>query len=121
MNNKGQFLLYDALLALILVTILFSTIILITGYTPEYVDYTSTSQALNTLSDTNYSQENILKSWSNGNNETITTINQVLQDEYQLKDLTNNKTLTKKKSNKNKTITSQKIIEGHKYELTYYY
>ena len=121
MNNKGQFLLYDALLALIIVTMLMTTIILITGYTPEYTDYKSTTQALNTLSATNYSQENILKSWSNGNNETINTINQVLQDEYQLKDLSNNKTLTKKKSNKNNSITSQKIIEGHKYELTYYY
>ena len=121
MNNQGQFLLYDALLALILVTIIASTIVLITGYTPEYTDYTSTSQALNTLSDINYSQQNILQAWTNGNNETITTINQVLRDEYQLKDLTNNKTLKKKTTNKNKTITSQKIIEEHKYELTYYY
>lgn len=122
MENKGQFLLYDALMATILILILVSCVLYMTQLAPEYTDYNSVTQTLETLSDTNYSNTNVLTAWSNNNNESISIIDSLMRmDNYRLKDLTTNKTLTRKKDDKNNSISSQKIINEHVYELTYYY
>lgn len=134
MNEKGYFLVYDALIGIIILTTLIGL-----GYyifDNEHVvyevedKYIKPSDILVELKNTNYEDENILSilSYKTDNNinttDTISKINNTINtyaEYYTFTDTTGNKTLLDypKKRYKN-TYASHIIVDKHIYELKIY-
>lgn len=136
MNEKGQFLLYDMILALIIIfIILVSCAYIMEGQYSVFEtedNYKNPNEMLNILDSTLCGDKSILYALS----EAEDTDNQVLKNkslsmaleilssgdgyEYTLKDVTTQTILLGDASDKKRVYTSRKIVNNHIYELSYY-
>lgn len=136
MNEKGQFLLYDMILALIIIfIILVSCTYIIEGQNSVFEsedNYKNPNEMLNILDSTLYEDKSILYSIS----EATDTNNSILKNnslivaskiissnggyEYTLKDVTTQTTLLGNSTDKKIIYSSRKIVNNHIYELSYY-
>ncbi len=133
MNEKGQLLSYDAILAVI---ILFSVIIMTSYVLEEKVDVSydyNYEKPLNTLEILEEIDENLLltltysleKNDTEKINKTLEKIKPILETEnleYKFKENNQNLTLIKSDNidNTKQIYSSRKIVNGHTFELEYY-
>jgi hypothetical protein len=121
MNNNGQFLLYDAFLAFILILLVLIAMLYVFNQEEDnFPNYTKASDTLDFLSSITVNDMNLLVALSNNNLEAKRIVEDTLNGEnYLLKDLTENKTLSGNRSQSD-AICSRKIVDGHEYELLLY-
>ncbi len=135
MNEKGNFLIYDAIFAIIIVSIVISFgVIILEDSTNKYNsnNYKKPEDMLNLLEDTHYNNDYILNSLSYELDDNITSSNTLnMIDEiirsydnlnYTFCDITNKTIiLIDKHDLKYKEIFSaRKIVNNHVFELKYY-
>lgn len=123
MNSKGQFLLYDILLAVFLLFIVMTCVSYVLGQEDDYgSDYSKPYDALNLLSSMSVHDENLLVALSEGDEMAVITASEVLDDTpHTLRDLSMNRTLsTLRASSYRDVLSARRIVEGHEYELTFY-
>ncbi len=120
MNNKGQFLLYDALLAFLIVFVVLTTVILVLNQ-QEDTAYESNiaSDKLSLLSSIRIHDTNLLIASTNNDSTARDIVCNILSDEsFVLSDLTSDKVLINKKIGNYKNVVSyKKIVGGHEFEL----
>ena len=119
MNTKGQILLYDVLLAIILVLTVMIAITYIlednTQTTISIEKYENPQKMLNLVENRHYLTE------ITQNQSQLEKIDQILGENYTLTDTTTNDVLIDKKPLKYKNIYSgHKLVNGHDFELKYY-
>jgi hypothetical protein len=86
----------------------------------NFPNYTKASDTLDFLSSITVNDMNLLVALSNNNLEAKRIVEDTLNGEnYLLKDLTENKTLSGNRSQSD-AICSRKIVDGHEYELLLY-
>ena len=137
MNNKGQFLLYDAIFALILVLLVTTTVMYVLensdGKMEASLDYNRASDMLNTLEYNNLKEDALLSSLSYNLdindtyniNKSLKSIEYILDgsaENYTFSDVTHNKSILidKKAHLYSQAYSSKKRVGNHEYELTYY-
>ena len=122
MNSKGQFLLYDILLAVFILFIVLIAVYSVLGQEEDYgIDYSEPGDTLNLLASMKVHDEVLLLALSEGDVDAATIVSGVIDGGYTLKDLTLNKTLsTRRVSSYHDVITARRVIDGHEYELSVY-
>lgn len=136
MNEKGQFLLYDMILALIIIfIILVSCTYIIEGQNSVFEsenNYKNPNEMLNILDSTLYEDKSILYSLSEATdtnnsilkNKSLSVASKIISSngeyEYTLKDVTTQTTLLGNSTDKKIIYSSRKIVNNHIYELSYY-
>jgi len=119
MNTKGQILLYDVLLAIILVVMVMLTITYVlednTQTTISIEKYEKPQQMLNLLENRHYLTE------ITQNQSQLDKIDQILGENYTLTDTTTDDVLIDEKPLKYRNIYGgHKIVNGHDFELRYF-
>lgn len=123
MNSYGQFLLYDALLAfLILLVVLVGMAFVLSTEDDALPDSNVALDRLILLSSIDVHDTNLLLSLSANDSSARSVVCDVLaEDSFVIRDLTLNKTLINKKSGDYVDVFSaRKVIGGHEYELMIY-
>lgn len=123
MNENGQFLLYDALLSLILIFMVIIAMHYILNQEDEFIpDSNEALDRLNLLSSYSYNDENILLKLEENDSSSYEIVKEVLSDkDYILYDNTINKTVLSKYSNDYKnSVSAKKVIGEHEFILTFY-
>lgn len=123
MNEKGQLLLVDAILSIILLFIVIAAILYVVGDEEDtFNDYSIAQENINLLARMNVHGENLLLALSDGDSTANATAGQVLSPySYTLKDLTLNKTVSQVYAEKYRDVfRARKVLENHEYELAIY-
>lgn len=122
MNNHGQFLIYDALLALLILLIFCIGVVYVVNQDLVVGDVSSSDNLLDLLSGTDVYGKSLLLSLSDGDEGSVGLANDILMGyDFSLRDLTLNRTLLENVSGNYRTcISSKKVVNGHFYELRVY-
>lgn len=123
MNSNGQFLLYDALLAfLILFIVLVGVAFVLNQEDDTSLDSNVALDRLSLLSSISLHDMNLLLALSENDLAAYDVVCDVLSDDsFVLKDLTLNKVLVnKKRGDYVDAFCARKVVGGHEYELTLY-
>lgn len=124
MNENGQILLFDAIMALIILFIVLASIVYVTGQEDDYVsDYDSAQEALDLLASTRIGNESLLLALSDGDVTAKNVTRTVLSDyKYHLKDNTIGKTLAYEYADSyHRVISSVRVVDNHEYQLNLYF
>lgn len=123
MNNKGQFLLYDIVLAIFIIFIIIICMTyVIEGEEDTSKSYTEAQDTLSLLASTKIHNDNLLEALSQNDTAAREVASEILSEKkYTLKDLTTNKTLLRvNSSDYHEVITARKIVGNQEYELSFY-
>lgn len=123
MNSYGQFLLYDALLAFLILFIVLAGVVFVLGQEDDTsVDSNPALDRLNLLASIDIHDMDLLVACSDGDLTARDVVYDVLSGDYfVLRDLTLNKVLvTKKSGDYDDAFSARKLVGGHEYELTLY-
>lgn len=123
MNEKGQFLLYDALLSLLLVFLVIIAMFYILNQEEDFqLDNNEVSDRLNLISSYSLNDKNVLLKIEENDSTSKEMVEEILSDkDYVLYDLTLNQTVLSKHSNNyNNSISAKKVIGEHEFRLTFY-
>lgn len=122
MNNKGQLLLCDIILAIfiIFIIVICMTYIIEEEDTPK--SYSEAQDTINLLASTRVHDTNLLEALSEDDDTAKEVALSILSEKkYTLKDLTLNKTLSQIKSSSYHDVsTARKIVGSKEYELSIY-
>ncbi len=124
MDSYGQFLLYDALLAfIILFIVLAGVVFVLEGEDDSSIESNPALDGLTLLSSISIHDTNLLLACSNDDLTARDVVCDVLEeDSFVLRDLTLNRVLVNKKSGDYAEVFSaRKVVENHEYELTLYF
>ncbi len=124
MNENGQILLFDAIMALIILFVVLAAIVYVTGQEDDYVsDYDSAQEALDLLASTRIGNESLLLALSDGDATAKNVTRTVLSDyRYHLKDNTIGKTLAYEYADSyHRVISSVRVVDNHEYQLYLYF
>lgn len=124
MNENGQILLFDAIMALIILFIVLAAIVYVTSQEDDYVsDYDSAQEALDLLASTRIGNESLLSALSDGDDTAQNVTRTVLSDyKYHLKDNTIGKTLAYEYADSyHRVISSVRVVDNHEYQLNLYF
>ena len=123
MNSNGQFLLYDALLAFLILFVVLGCVVFVVGQEDDTsLDSNPALDRLALLSSVSLHDVNLLVACSNGDSTARDVVCDVLmEDSFVLKDLTLNRVLVNRSSgNHADAFSARKVVGGHEYELTLY-
>ena len=122
MNSKGQFLLYDILLAVFILFIVLIAVCSVPGQQDDYgIDYSEPGDTLNLLASMKVHDEVLLFALSEDDNDAASMVEGLIDGGYTLKDLTLHRTLsTRRVSSYHDVISARRVVEGHEYELSFY-
>lgn len=123
MDENGQFLLYDALLSIILIFIVIMAMFYILNQEEDFMaDNNEASDRLNLLSSYSLNGGNVLLKIEDNDTNSIELVENILSDkDYVLYDLTINRTVISKHSTDYKnSISAKKVIGEHEFRLTFY-
>lgn len=122
MNENGQFLLYDALLSLLLIFIVIIAMFYVLNQEEDFMpNNNEVTDRLNILSSYSVNGKNILLKVEENDSISKKTVTDILSDkEYILDDLTTNQTILSNYSTNHKNrISAKKVIEEHEFRLTF--
>ena len=122
MENNGQFLLYDALLTLVIVLIFLAGILMVLSTMDNTLeDSNEALDRLSLLAGMEIHSNNLLLELSWDDEEARALVLEVLSDDsFTLKDLTNNRLLLEKNPHGTRNVSARKIVGGHEFELILY-
>lgn len=123
MNSNGQFLLYDALLAFLILFVVLACVVFVVGEEDDTsLDSNPALDRLALLASVRLHDMNLLVACSKGDSTACEFVCDVLmEDSFVLKDLTLNKILVNKRGGDYvDAFSARKVVEGHEYELTLY-
>jgi len=124
MNENGQILLFDAIMALIILFIVLAAIVYVTGQEDDYVsDYDSAQEALDLLASTRIANESLLQALSDGDLTAKNVTRKVLSEyNYCLEDKTTGETLVNQTADSyHRVISSVRVVDNHEYRLYLYF
>lgn len=124
MNENGQILLFDVIMALIILFIVLAAIVYVTSQEDDYVsDYDSAQEALDLLVSTKIGNESLLSALSDGDATAKNVTRTVLSDyKYYLKDNTIGETLVNETAGSyHRVISSVRVVDNHEYQLYLYF
>ena len=124
MNENGQILLFDAIMALIILFIVWVAIVYVTGQEDDYVsDYDSAQEALDLLASTRIGNESLLQALSDGDLTAKNVTRKVLSEyNYCLEDKTTGETLVNQTADSYyRVISSVRVVDNHEYRLYLYF
>lgn len=124
MNENGQFLLYDALLSLLLIFIVITAMFYILNQEDEHIpEHNEALTRLNLLSSYSYDGKNILLKIEENESYSKEIVEDILSDkDYILYDNTINQSILSKHSNAySNCVSAKKVIGEHEFRLTLYH
>ena len=122
MNSGGQFLLYDAILAfLILFVVLLGVVFVLEGEDDSSVESNPALDRLLLLSSIDFHGENLLSALGDDSAARDVVRDVLSEESFVLRDLTSGNVLVNGKSEGYvNAFSARKIVGGHEYELTLY-
>ena len=122
MNSGGQFLLYDAILAfLILFVVLLGVVFVLEGEDDSSMESNPALERLLLLSSIDFHGENLLSALGDDSAARDVVRDVLSEESFVLRDLTSGNVLVNGKSGGYVNASSaRKIVGGHEYELTLY-
>ena len=122
MNSNGQFLIYDALLALLILLVVCIGVMYVVNQDVFVGDVSVSDDLLSLLSGTDVYGKSLLLSLSEGDGESVGLASDILLGyNYSLNDLSLNKTLLENVSGGyHSCCSSKRVVKGHFYELIVY-
>lgn len=122
MNSSGQFLLYDAILAfLILFVVLLGVVFVLEGEDDSSMESNPALERLLLLSSIDFHGENLLSALGDDSTARDVVRDVLSEESFVLRDLTSGNILLNEKSGGYvNAFSARKIVGGHEYELTLY-
>lgn len=122
MNSGGQFLLYDAILAfLILFVVLLGVVFVLEGEDDSSMESNPALDRLLLLSSIDFHGENLLSALGDDSAARDVVRDVLSEESFVLRDLTSGNVLVNGKSEGYvNAFSARKIVGGHEYELTLY-
>lgn len=119
MNEQGHVILYDALMALILIFIILICTIYVLNQDSDVIMDNNVNDKLDLLASTHIHGEKLLVLFSYDDSTAKQIVSEIFSNEcYSLKDLTTNMSISSNSSKNYKSaVSSRKIVGGHEYEL----
>lgn len=122
MENNGQFLLYDAILALIILFVFMAGILIVLSTTDNTMpDSNEALDKLTLLCEVQIHSDSLLTALRADDDKARTIVLETLGDDsFTLKDLTEKRVLLEKNQGGTLTSSARKIVGGHEFELILY-
>lgn len=122
MENNGQFLLYDAILALIILFVFMAGILIVLSTTDNTMpDSNEALDKLTLLCEVQIHSDSLLTALRVDDDKARTIVLETLGDDsFTLKDLTEKRVLLEKNQGGTLKSSARKIVGGHEFELILY-
>ena len=123
MNSNGQFLLFDALLAFLILFVVLAGVVFVLGQEDDTLpDSNAALDRLSMLSSISLHDTNLLTALDNNDSAARDVVYDVMADDsFVIRDLTLDKVLVYKRSGGYVDVFSaRKVVGGHEYELMLY-